>query len=64
MHSTNLQKKKCFIININIKKEIYEYKANNLNINQIEIASFFNINYDFLNINRITISKIWQNHKK
>ena len=47
-----------------IKKEICEYiKANN-NVKQGEVALFFNTKYNELNIDRSTISKIWQKHEK
>jgi len=36
----------------------------NSNVKQGDIALFFNTKYKELNINRTTISKIWQNYEK
>ena len=51
-------------ISINIKKEICEYMQVNTNINQGEVALFFNTKYQELNISRSAVNKIWKNRKK
>jgi len=51
-------------ISSDIKKEICEYMTSNGNAKQCDIALFFNTKYNELNIDRSTISKIWQNHEK
>ena len=38
--------------------------TSNGNVKQCDIALFFNTKYNELNINRLTISKIWQNREK
>jgi len=45
-------------ISINIKKEICEYMQVNTNINQGEVALFFNTKYQELNISRSAVNKI------
>jgi hypothetical protein len=47
-----------------IKKEICEYIMANSNVKQGEVALFFNTKYNELNIDRSTVSKIWQNREK
>ncbi|CAB5298350.1 unnamed protein product [Rhizophagus irregularis] len=47
-----------------IKKEICEYIMANNNVKQGEVALFFNTKYNELNIDRSTVSKIWQNREK
>jgi hypothetical protein len=51
-------------ISNDIKKEICEYIMSNNNIKQGDVALFFNTKYDKLNIDRSTVSKIWQNREK
>ncbi|CAB4402410.1 unnamed protein product [Rhizophagus irregularis] len=47
-----------------IKKEICEYIMANSNVKQGEVALYFNTKYNELNIDRSTVSKIWQNREK
>ncbi|CAB4396599.1 unnamed protein product [Rhizophagus irregularis] len=47
-----------------IKKEICEYIMANSNVKQEEVALYFNTKYNELNIDRSTVSKIWQNREK
>jgi hypothetical protein len=47
-----------------IKKEICEYIMANSNVKQGKVALFFNTKYNELNIDRLTVSKIWQNREK
>src|SRR5215204_6553404 len=47
-----------------MKKKICEYMISNSNVKQGEVALFFNTKYKELNIDRLTISKIWQNCEK
>ena len=61
---TNLQKRKHTAISIDIKKEICEYIMSNNNVKQGEVALFFNTKYEELNIDRSTVSKIWQDREK
>jgi len=51
-------------ISNDIKKEICEYIKSNSNVKQEDVALFFNRKYNELNIDRSTVSKIWQNHEK
>ncbi|CAB5367834.1 unnamed protein product [Rhizophagus irregularis] len=51
-------------INVNVKKEVCEYMKANPNINQGNVASFFNEKYQEFNIDRTTISKIWKDREK
>ena len=51
-------------ISNDIKKEICEYIKSNSNVKQGDVALFFNRKYNELNIDRSTVSKIWQNHEK
>lgn len=51
-------------ISNDIKKEICEYMMSNGNVKQGDVALFFNTKYKELNIDRSTISKIWQSHEK
>ncbi len=57
-------KKTRTAINIDIKKEICEYMVANPNINQGDVASYFNAKYKNLNIDRTTINKIWKSREK
>ena len=61
---TTLQKKNRTAISIDIKKEICEYMSSNPYITQVNVATFFNTKYNYLNIDRTTISKIWQKKEK
>jgi hypothetical protein len=54
----NFTKKNKTTISIDIKKEICEYISSNPYITQVNVAIFFNTKYNYLNIDRITISKI------
>ncbi|CAB4436503.1 unnamed protein product [Rhizophagus irregularis] len=65
MPPTRLQKTKRerTAINVNIKKEICEYMLTNTDIKHADVALFFNTKYK-LDIDRSTITKIWQNHEK
>jgi len=66
MPPTRLQKTKRTrtAISNDKKKEICEYMQSNSNAKQEEVALFFNIKYKELNIDRIIVSKIWQNREK
>ena len=57
-------KKTRTAINIDTKKEICEYMVANPNINQGDVASYFNAKYKNLNIDRTTINKIWKSREK
>ena len=50
-------------ISNDIKKEICEYIKSNSNVKQGDVALFFNRKYNELNIDRSTVSKIWQNYE-
>ena len=58
------QKKTRTSINVDMKKEIYQYMLANLNIKHGAVALYFNEKYDSKNINRTTITKIWQEREK
>jgi len=66
MAPTHSQKTKRIhtAISNDIKKEICEYIKSNSNVKQGDVALFFNRKYNELNIDRSTVSKIWQNHEK
>jgi len=51
-------------ISSDIKKEICEYISSNSNVKQGDIAVFFNTKYNELNMDRSTVSKIWQSREK
>ncbi len=51
-------------ISNDMKKEICEYMMSNNNVKHGDVALFFNTKYKELNIDRITITKIWQSHEK
>src|SRR5215471_17059147 len=51
-------------ISNDIKKEICEYITSNSHVKQNDVAQFFNTKYSELNIDRTTVSKIWQNREK
>ncbi|GES96197.1 tigger transposable element-derived protein 6-like [Rhizophagus clarus] len=51
-------------ISVDIKKEICEFIFTNPDRKQGDIASFFNKKYTDLNIQKITINKIWKNKEK
>jgi len=57
-------KKTRTAISNDMKKEICEYMMSNNNVKQGDVALFFNRKYNELNIDRSTVSKIWQNHEK
>jgi hypothetical protein len=63
IHLQKIKKNHTAISN-NIKKEICEYIKSNSNIKQNDVALFFNTKYNELNIDRSTVSKIWQNREK
>lgn len=65
MPPTRLQKTKRerTAINVDIKKEICEYMLANTNIKHADVALFFNTKYE-LDIDRSTITKIWQSREK
>jgi len=50
-------------ISVEVKKEICEYIVANPNVNQGEVAVFFNTKYNF-NVDRTTINKIWKEYEK
>ena len=67
MPPTRLQKpkKSRTSISIDIKKEVCEYMLTNPNVKHGAVALFFNEKYNGkLNIDRTTITKIWQNREK
>lgn len=66
MFSTNFNKSKRTrtSISINIKKEICEYMSANPHVKQGAVALYFNEKYSGKNINRTTITKIWQEREK
>ena len=51
-------------ISIDVKKEICEYMTVNPDINQANVALFFNTKYQKLAVDRTTISKIWKEREK
>src|SRR5208282_6412495 len=51
-------------ISSDIKKEICEYISSNSNVKQGDVAVFFNTKYNELNMDRSTVSKIWQSREK
>ena len=51
-------------INNDVKKEICEYMTSNNNVKHGVVALFFNTKYKELNIDRSTVTKIWQNREK
>ena len=51
-------------ISVNIKKEICEYMLVNTNVNQANVALYFNTKYSDLNIDRTAVNKIWKNCEK
>src|ERR1044072_3548696 len=67
MPPTRLQKpkKSRTSISIDIKKEVCKYMLANPNVKHGAVALFFNEKYNGkLNIDRTTITKIWQNREK
>jgi hypothetical protein len=54
-------KRICTAISFDIKRE---YMVTNPNVNQGGVASFFNKKYQKLNIDRMTINKIWKSCEK
>ncbi|GBC21112.2 tigger transposable element-derived protein 6-like [Rhizophagus irregularis DAOM 181602=DAOM 197198] len=65
MPPTRLQKTKRerTAINVDIKKEICKYMLANTDIKYADVTLFFNTKYK-LDIDRSTITKIWQNREK
>ncbi len=65
MPPTRLQKTKRTrtAISVDIKKEICEYMLANTSVNHADVALFFNTKYE-LNIDRSTITKVWQSREK
>ena len=57
-------KKTCTAISNDVKKEICEYMMSNNYVKQGDVALFFNTKYKELNIDRTTITKIWQSREK
>jgi Tc5 transposase DNA-binding domain len=57
-------KKQRSSISVDIKKEICEYMTSNSEVKQGDVAQFFNTKYNELNIDRSTVSKIWQSREK
>jgi hypothetical protein len=57
-------KKTRTAISNDMKKEICEYMMSNNNVKQGDVALFFNTKYKELNIDRTTITKIWQSREK
>ena len=51
-------------ISNDMKKEICEYMMSNNNVKHGDVALFFNTKYKELNIDRTTITKIWQSREK
>lgn len=60
----NKTKRTRTAISINLKKEICEYMVANPNVSQGAVASFFNIKYPGLDIQRTTINKTWKERQK
>ncbi|CAB4375843.1 unnamed protein product [Rhizophagus irregularis] len=51
-------------ISVEVKKEICEYIVANPNVNQGDVATFFNTKYQNFGVDRTTINKIWKERKK
>jgi len=60
----NKPKKTQTSISVDIKKEICEYMLANPNVKQGAVALYFNQKYNGKNIDRTTITKIWQECEK
>ncbi|CAB4441110.1 unnamed protein product [Rhizophagus irregularis] len=51
-------------ISVEVKKEICEYIVANPNVNQGDVATFFNTKYQNFGVDRTTINKIWKEREK
>ena len=60
----NKPKKTRTSISVDMKKEICQYMLANPNIKHGAVALYFNEKYDGKNIDRTTITKIWQEREK